>query len=169
MSMIGNFYLVDDERLRSILAAPTSVHEVVDAAYEEGNGRFLDVDKAWHCLHYLLTGREDGGAPPLNFIASGGTEVGGEDVGYGPARAFFSADVAVIADALRPLGHSDLVQSFDGRRMDDLAIYPDAGRWSEVDPTSEDGFGYYLGRFDDLKTLVERAKAQGLGLLAWLS
>ena len=53
--------------------------------------------------------------------------------------------------------------------MDELEIYPDAGRWSEVNPTSEEEFGYYLGGFDHVKALLERAQAQGLGLLAWLS
>lgn len=167
--MIGNFYLVDDDCVRSLLADPTSIHDVVEVACETVNDRFVDVDKAWHCLHYLLTGCVDGGDPPLNFIASGGTEVGDEVVGYGPARAFLSSDVTAIVDALRPLGHTDLAQRFDARRMDELEVYPFFGRWSEMDPTSEDEFGYFLGGFDDVKALLERARDEGLGLLAWLS
>src|SRR5690348_12146296 len=98
MSMIGNFLLVSDDELQRVLAAPASVHDLVDAAYE-GRGRDLvDVDKAWHCLHFLLTGTAWGGEPPLNFVAIGGTEIGEEDVGYGPARGFASQELRVIAD-----------------------------------------------------------------------
>lgn len=168
MGMIGNFYLVDDELIRSLLADPSAVHAVVEAA-EEGDedDRFEDIGKSWHCLHYLLTGTVGGGDPPLDFIVSGGVEVGDEDVGYGRARAFSSSNVAAIAEALRPIGHAELVRRFDARRMDELEIYPHAGRWSEVVPTSEE-FGYYLDGFDALERLVERGHSEGLGLLAWL-
>ncbi|MCB9892126.1 MAG: YfbM family protein [Planctomycetes bacterium] len=167
MSMIGNFYLLDAAQMRSLLAEPATVHDVTDAAYEAGDGRFVDVDKAWHCLHFLLTGCDEGGNPPLNFILSGGTEVGTEDVGYGPARVFRPVDVMAIGEALAPLESEDLLRRFDARRMDKLGIYPDAGHWSTVDPKAD--LGYFLGAFDELKALVARAHDEGLGLLVWLS
>lgn len=117
----------------------------------------------------MLTGTAWKGDPPLNFIAAGGTPVGEEDVGYGPARAFASPELKSIADALELIGREELVRRFDGPRMDALEIYPSSGTWKDVDPTSEDGFGYFSGAFDSVKELARRGRAHGLGLLVWLS
>ena len=70
MSMIGNFRRVPDARLLALLEDPESV---VDFLEEQGFSD-LDVDKAWHGLHYLFTGtaweRRKGarrGRPPSPF------------------------------------------------------------------------------------------------------
>ena len=169
MSMIGNFLLLSDRRLAELLAVPQLVHDACDDGYEAGPDAFVDVDKAWHCLHFLLTGTADGGEPPLNFILVGGQEVGAEDVGYGPARAFMSHELAALASALAGLDHAALIERFDAATMDRLQIYPDVGRWSEVDPSSDDSFGYYLGGFEAIKALVQRGVVTGSGMLVWLS
>jgi hypothetical protein len=169
MSMIGNFLLLSDQRVRELLADPAQVYEVCDGAYTASKDAFVDVDKAWHCIHFLLTGTADGGDPPLDFVLTGGEPVGDEDVGYGPARAFLSPDVAAIDEALAPIDHRILATRFDASVLDRLAIYPDAGRWSEVDPGSEESFGYYLDGFDRIKALIHRGAATGSGMLVWLS
>jgi len=169
MSMIGNFFLASDGDLLAVQTNPPTVHNFIEAAYNTDGDLFLDVDKAWHCLHFLLTGLPEGGEPPLNFIAGGGTEVGDEDLGYGPARSFLSSDLAIIDEALQRVGRQDLIRRFDANRMDILQIYPDAGRWSEVDSGSDDTFGYYSHAFDSLKALIVRGRQRGLGMLVWLS
>ena len=54
----------------------------------DAGGRTCSLEKAWHGLHYLLTGDAWGGGPPLNFIVMGGDEIDGVDTGYGPPRTF---------------------------------------------------------------------------------
>lgn len=169
MSMIGNFLLASDERLRQLLDEPELVHDVCDEGYGAGQDTFVDVDKAWHCLHFLLTGTADGGEPPLNFILTGGEAVGDEDVGYGPARVLLAAEVAKIAKALESIDVRWLAARFDAAAMDRLEIYPEGGRWSDVDPGSEESFGYYLAGFESIKALVRRGQSEGLGMLVWLS
>jgi hypothetical protein len=169
MSMIGNFFLLSDQRLAELLADPKQVYEVCDEGYDSGSDLFVDVDKAWHCIHFLLTGTADGGEPPLNFVVVGGREVGDEDVGYGPARVFMSDDVAEIADAVGPIDHEALVRRFDPELMDRLGVYPDAGRWTKIDARAEDSFGYYSGAFEAIKSLVQRGAAVRSGMLVWLS
>jgi hypothetical protein len=169
MSMIGNFLLASDARLRQVLNAPELVHDVCDEGYESDKDMFVDVDKAWHCLHFLLTGTADGGDPPLNFILTGGQAVGDEDVGYGPARVLLSAEVAQLAKALESIDRRWLVARFDADMMDRLEIYPDVGHWSGVDPGSAESFGYYLGGFESIKALVRRGASKSLGMLVWLS
>ena len=166
--MIGNFCLVPDDQLGGLLADPTTIHGFLDKVYEQETGDLVDIDKAWHCLHFLLTGTAWEGDPPLNFIVAGGKEVGEEDVGYGPARAFTSVEVRRIADALGRIDRSQLIAGFSGKSMNDLEIYPAMG-WQDIDPSSEESFGYFTGAFDTLKDLLGRGRDRGLGLLVWLS
>lgn len=67
--------------------------------FDEGERPSVDLDKAWHAIHYLLTGEADEVPGPLGFLVSGGAPVGAIEVGYGPARAFTSS-----GDARDPRG-----------------------------------------------------------------
>lgn len=167
MSMIGHVYLVSEERIDALLAEPSSVYETIDSAYNDPSAGFVDMDKAWHCLHFLLTGTAWEGTPPLDFIAKGGTPVGDEDVGYGPARVFRAAEVAAIAAAIAAIGPKELADRFDLQALDALEIYP--GRWQEVDPRSDYELGYYFGPFEELKRVTERARSEKRGMIVWLS
>lgn len=167
MSMIGYFFLVSDVELRNAESSPEAFEQLIDAAYEDQQEDLVNVDKAWHCLHFLLTGTAEEGAPPLDFIMRGGREVG-DDMGYGPARAFDSREVKAIADALDQIEHPDLVSRFNGATMDRLEIYPHGG-WSKVDPKSEEAFGYFSSAFDIVRDLSRRGRDAGLSMLVWLS
>jgi len=59
----------------------------------------------------------------------GGTEIGDDDLGYGPARYFNPAEVAATATELAASTLEAQMQSrFDPARMSTLGIYP--GGWS---------------------------------------
>jgi hypothetical protein len=87
MSMIGNFRALPDEELQGLFADPSRVEQLLYESFfgggSNGKGDELEVDKAWHGLHFLLTGSAWEGSFPLNFIVAGGQEVG-DDLGYGP-------------------------------------------------------------------------------------
>lgn len=168
MSMIGNFLLVSDLELQRAFAKPELVRALIDSAHEQRGADFVDVDKAWHCLHFLLTGTAWEGAPPLDFIVIGGREVGEEDVGYGPARGFSSSELKSSAVALDGIPPSELSRRFDAKKMEELEIYPSGG-WSEVDPHSEESFCYFSGAYEAVRDLARKGERGGLGLLVWLS
>jgi hypothetical protein len=168
MSLIGHVYLLSEARIDSLLADPNSVYALVDGAYNDPAAGFVDLDKAWHCLHYLLTGSAQGGTPPLDFLLQGGTPVGSEDLGgAGPARVFRTAAVAAIAAALRPIEPAQLLRRFDLKKLEALDVYP--GRWSELNLRSDYELGYYFGPFGELKRLLERATVDGSGMIVWIS
>jgi hypothetical protein len=168
MSLIGHVYLLTDEKIQALLAEPARVYEVVDAAYNEPGQGFVDLDKAWHCLHFLLTGSAQGGSTPQSFLLQGGTPVGEEELGgFGPARVFRPLEAAAIADALAPITDQQLLSRFDLKKLEKLDVYP--GRWSELNPRSDYELGYYLGPFQELKRVTARAKAERLGLIVWIS
>src|SRR5262245_64253634 len=126
MSMIGNFRALPDGELKALFADPSRVEELLFESLmsgSNGNGNELEVDKSWHGLHFLLTGSAWEGSFPLNFIVAGGQEVG-DDLGYGPARALRSEDVAKVDAALDPLTMDELRRRFDASRMSELEIYP---------------------------------------------
>lgn len=101
--------------------------DVPPAVLELAAGEVVDpdLDKAWHGIHFLLTGTAWGGTPRLNFILAGGHEVAGVEVGYGTARAFSAAEVRAIAEALAPLDVDALRTRFDPAAMMQLDIYPE--------------------------------------------
>jgi hypothetical protein len=173
MGISGHFMLVTDAEVAAILAEPEGVHDLLDAAFADRADDHVDVDQAWHCLHYLLTGTAWEGAPPLNFIAGGGHVVGDEDVGAGPARAFRSDEVKALAAALEALDDTRIAARFDAAEMDALEIYPggDAGGggWAGIDPTSAESFGYFSAGYTALRALVLEGATRGAGLLVWLS
>ena len=101
MSMIGNLRRATDVAVARLLANPKEIRAFLYGEPDRHEDRAdVRLDKAWHGIHFVLTGSGWGGEPPLNFMVSGGTEVGDEDMGYGPARAFTSAEVPRIHEAL---------------------------------------------------------------------
>ena len=166
MSLIAAAYLISEQRIATLLADPLRVYEVLDGAYNDPTAGFVDLDKAWQCLHYLLTGRREDGDPPLNFIAAGGTPVG-DDLGYGPARLFKPVEVASIANALARVDPAGLRLRFDPKKLEQLDIYP--GGWSRLNLRSDYELGYYFGPLEELKRLVERGRAEGAGMIVWIS
>ena len=163
--MIGNFRALTDLELQALFANPARVEQLLYESLLGGgaNGNQLDVDKAWHGLHFLLTGSAWEGSFPLNFVVAGGREVGG-DLGYGPARGLTSADVLKIDEALEPLTRAELTGRFDAQRMTELQIYPDG--WSD-DPNGE--LDYLLEYYADLREFVRRTAERRHALLVYLS
>jgi hypothetical protein len=168
MGMIANLRRASDARIDALLSDPETVAEYLSGDAEELDDDHADlgVDKAWHGIHYLLTGTAWEGSPPLDFLVKGGREIGDVDVGYGPARAFSSADVRDIAVALHTITREDLERRFDPAAMSKLDIYPSIwGRPREEDDT----LGYLLEYYDALKNFIEGVAEQGEGLLVYIA
>lgn len=94
MSMIGNFRMSSDSEIQGLLAEPETIESILyPESDEQSDGvNEMDVDKAWHGIHFLLCGNTWEGEHPLNFVVCGGQYVGDVDVGYGPARVYMSAE-----------------------------------------------------------------------------
>lgn len=117
------FALMQERRGRRAGARPEGVHDV------------LELDKAWHGLHYVLSGTVEPGESLLSRAVLGGTEVGEDFSGYGPARCFTVEQVAELARALGdPQVEEQASDRYDPARMTELQIYPfgwgtDAREW----------------------------------------
>lgn len=135
--------------------------EVHDIDLAVGEGAESDVDKAWHGIHYLLTGTAWEGERPLDFLVNGGTQVGDIDVGYGPARVFRSEEVLEICEMISNIDASTLRSRFNPEEMTALEIYPEI--WGR-DPTDDDTLEYCVKNYVELKHFLENARSNKLGL-----
>lgn len=124
-----------------------------------------DLDKAWHGIYYLLTGKAEGGDSPLNFLQEGGTEIPDIDVGYGNARAYRAAETREILDALRRIGEEELVDRYNPKDMLAQGIYPNI--W--LRDSKEETLDYLIESIGILRGFLAQAVDAGLGILVYLT
>jgi len=135
--------------------------EVPDVDLAVGEGGESDLDKAWHGIHYLLTGTAWEGGRPLDFLVNGGTQVGDVDVGYGPARVFNSEEVLEICKALSGIDAATIRSRFNPEEMMALEIYPEI--WDR-DAEDDDTLEYCVENYAELKNFLENARSNKLGV-----
>ena len=135
-------------------------------ALSAGEGNLAELDKSWHGIHYLLTGTADETDVPLGFLVDGGTYIGDEDVGYGPARAFTSAEAREIAKALDAVTDDQLRARFAPDAMMRAEIYPEI--WDR-DPAEDDTLGYLMEYVRVLRDALATVVSNGHGLIVYLS
>jgi len=126
-----------------------------------GRHEVLSIDKAWHGLHYVLTGAVEPTDTPLGQAVLGGVEVGEDFAGYGPARVLGPELTAAVAAALesREL-EGDARERFDGQRMARLQIYPFGWDTESLD--------WLLAALRDLRRFYSAAAAQAWAVVTCL-
>lgn len=91
---------------------------------EEGpKGRSIYLDKAWHGIHFLLTGSNSPNKSLESLVIFGGEPVG-TDQGYGPAQLLSPAEVQNIAKLLENYPPEVLASRYNPKAMETAQIYP---------------------------------------------
>ncbi|WP_426341670.1 YfbM family protein [Pseudoduganella sp. S-14] len=165
MGMVGYLVALPESKLAELRADEELVEEFLfpdDGDSEPENS--IDLDKAWHGIHYLLTGEAEGGPEPLSLAVIGGEEFG-PDIGYGPSRFLVSAQVQAIAEALKPLGREELAARFDPQDMERKDIYPDV-IWTR---DGDEALDYVLENYDVLRDHYLKAAARGDAMVQLLA
>jgi len=137
---------------------PVEIKERPKLVLTEPENNEIDLDKAWHGIHYCLTGDIGEGTHPLGFILYGGHFVGDLDVGYGPARLFTSAETADLNTKLQDVSSDNLKANYKPEEMDD--VYPSV-IWSRED---EDNFEYIDQNFSELKKFIAKCVHDEVGM-----
>ena len=128
----------------------------------EGVFSELSLDKAWHGVHYVLSGTVEPADSLLTGAVLGGTEIGDDFSGYGPARFFTSVQVAELAAALDdPQTVRDASDRYDPRRMTELQVYPFG--WDD-----EDNREWIFDALRDLRAFYSEAAANGRAVVTCL-
>ncbi|HEY0639436.1 MAG TPA: YfbM family protein [Pseudonocardiaceae bacterium] len=152
MGMIFYARRLDSAELSKVHADPMTAGELL---YDEGD-RSVDLDKAWHAIHFLLTGSDWTTSPGAGEAILGGSPIG-EDAGYGPPRLLAPDRVAAVAAGLPAA--DDLRARYDRDALAAAGIYP--GIWEDDDDDEQ----YVLGYYEDLRGLYTAAATHGDAVL----
>jgi hypothetical protein len=117
------------------------------------------LEKMWQAVHFLITGQEWEGDPPLSFAVLGHEEIG-DDGGYGPARYLTPEEVRSVSAALSTITTEELRRRFDPEALEAAQIYPNV--WDE-DP--DDLFEEIESYFSELVAYYRDAASRGNAML----
>ena len=196
MSMIGNLARISVQQLESLHQNPASIMQLlypddVEASVTPSAGFLgrlfgskaepaksvasvenlgerdkVDLDKAWHSLHFLFTGQAWEGGFPNGFLVSCGKPVGEEDVGYGPARSFTPEEVMDIAAFLEAQDEAKLRSSVNPAAMRDAEIYCGAG---DDDTLADAEWEYLAGAFQNARQFVRETATRKMAMLVYIN
>jgi hypothetical protein len=160
--MIGNLRPASDSEIDWLLANPAEITRFLYGG-DADRGERVVLNKAWHAIHFVLTGSRLGGDEPLNFLVDQGTPVGEVDVGFGPARVLRSEQVRRLAAALAPIEPHEVARRVDVVKFDQETIYP--GHWQR----NGAGVDYVVANYTAMRELIARAADHGHGLILYIN
>ena len=165
MSMIGNFIALSPEKLSALISDPSGLAELFYPENEEDTpSNYLDIEKAWHGIHFLLTGEAWGGDGPLAQAVLGGIEIG-EDMGYGPARYLTPEEVRAVARSLAAISTEQLKKRYSSDALEAAEIYP-TGIW---EAEGWGAFDYLVQNFEPLVHFYHEAAERGDAVILYLN
>jgi hypothetical protein len=169
MSMICDLTAVSEDEISELLANSESLldfseekSESVESNEAATTGVYLD--KAWHGIHFLLTGSAWEGEEPLCYLVNGGEMPDWENYPDGPPRVLRPDQIANWANALSTISAEDLRKRFDPKAMMKAEIYP-----SSWDRDPEEELGYLLGYYELLRSFLDQAKKENKGAIITIS
>ena len=118
--------------------------------------RIIDIEKAWHGLHFLLTGTADEGDEPACYLLRGGEDLDDE----GLIRVLRPDQVRRFSQYLSALEADELVRRYDPARMTRLEIYPDA-IWTRKGEPGESPLEWLMDCFAEVRQFLDKAAAAG--------
>lgn len=127
-------------------------------------GDEVDLDKAWHALHYFFTGTPWEAEEPGGYLLEGGEPIGDVDVGFGPARVLRPPQVERFAKFLEGFDRKDLLSRYDPAQMKALDIYPSF--WGDAEDLDE--FEYLWEHFKVLREFTAAAARRKDGVVLYI-
>ena len=158
---------VDDLTLQRLRQAPGDAEEILYPDEDE-DGLTRDsfsADKAWHGLHYLLTGTAYEGEPPLAWAVCGDEQLDDADIGMGGAGVLTPQQVREVAAALAAVSPKTLRARYDPQRMTALKIYPDV-MWLR---DGQEALDWVMTQFEPLVRFYADTAARGDAVFIYMS
>ena len=164
MGLYYSLYKLDLETIKSVKHNNDAIESLMEDIEEQANSEnnYMDLDKNWAAIHFLLTGT-DGEAPPPAGMLFLGTPIS-EDWGYGPVRTLSALQIHQFSKFLSSLTNDELERRFDFDRMHELKIYPDI--WNRHDNADKE---WVLESFTKLKNFVKAASKEKKLLMTIIS
>jgi|SRR5882762_2700693 len=124
----------------------------------------VDLDKAWHGIHYLLTGSAETNGTLASRVIMGGEDIG-PDQGYGPAQLLYPEEVKAIAQLLEQTTPEMLRGRFKPKEMTRADVYPGVIWERDGDQALE----YLLVDYKKLVAFYKRAAERGQAVIFAIS
>lgn len=159
--MISVWRMIDADAAGDLLQEPGQIEAFLDE-----DGPELDLERAWHGLHFLLSGSARETAGPRGAVL-GGRRLGEVNVGYGPARLLSCAEVAAFDDLLQCTSEADFRARFDAQALTRADIYPN--EWEGAQAGETDPRAWLRAHFGNLKVFVAAARRDGMALVTYLA
>ena len=150
--MTGNLIRVSNEKLLNFKENSSELENLVYSEEIYQVPWYLDLDKTWEAIHFLLSGKsiaeaEMDKAPKHhldNVIFNSQLIDEEQDLGYGPASYNGPSQVQEISKKLNEIDLIELGKNYQGKLLNNAGVYPEI--WEEEE--SKD----YL--FDNLRSLI---------------
>ena len=147
MGMIGNYRRITIDQLAKLQEDRDSIWGFLfpDDGVEYSDENYLNIDKAWHGIHFLLTGTMYEGEPPLVNVVMGGSPLDdphNPQFDYGSVRFLMPEEVQEVAEALSQISEADLQARFHPSELSAANIYPNI--WERGTEEFEYLMFYYL-------------------------
>lgn len=158
MGMIGNMIRVSNDELNRFKQNSELLEQKVYAEDSYGQDWYLDMDKSWEAIHYLLNRKsiaetEIEGSPPTvlgRILFNDQLVDAAQDLGYGPACYLTGEQVSETNATLQKIDLEELATRYNGSEMNQKGVYPEI--WDE--PESKD---FALDSFNDLRAFYQKA------------
>ena len=166
MSMVGNYYMTDEETIKKLQNGEVSLESLIydedDNVDEEAS---LDIDKAWHAIYYVLTCKIEEGDQDNVLIKSmlSGNYVNDEDMGFGPAMLITADEVKMVNQEIKDIGEAIFRGRVSIKEMVENEIHP-----VMEDEDEDEFFEYIWTAFESLKAFYSKAAAEGKCLLFYI-
>ena len=163
MGMSGNYFRTDEETVADIRAGVRHLSDFIyDGALADQR---LDIDKAWHAIHFTLTGAPygDEGIGVLGRLVLGGNKLLEDDDDFS-AMVISADDVQAMVPALAGVSEESFREDFDVPAMLENEIYP-----VTEDDDADDFFEYVWDYFEEIREIFQRAAEEGQAVIFYLS
>ncbi|MEO0817658.1 MAG: YfbM family protein [Pseudomonadota bacterium] len=158
MSMIIYLVAASDDELTK-MANDNDADLLSEQRY--ASGRVADADKAWHAIHYCLTGDGMGGSFPAAFLLFGGNPFEA-DYGYGPARGIDAQTARTIKGVFDELSDSLIDDRLTKAATLADPLYP-GFEWNDED------IEYIKHGLNSFKTFISQQVERGEGFVVIMS
>lgn len=167
MGMIGNVIRVSQEELNGFLNNSETLESKIyaDESYEAE--WFLDLDKSWDGINYILTGEIIGGIENepnelQRALFSFQIIDEGQDLGYGPAQYLNPNQVKETYCELEKITDDVLKSKINGSEMNEIGIYPEI--WTE-----SESHEFLIDSFKEFKEFYKKASENNEAIITYLN
>ncbi|MGD2183335.1 YfbM family protein [Lusitaniella coriacea] len=165
--MTGQLVALTPKQLQWLINEPSKVEDFIDSETPKNEKKpteKINIQKAWHGIHFLLTGESYSNESPLAMTIFGGTEIS-KDLEYSTMRYLTPEQVHEIATALRDVSKKDLAQGYVPSAFEENNIYPTEIWESEGDKALE----YLLHYYELTLAFYQSVSSRGDAVILYIS